>query len=61
MADTAVIHTGENSPEYIAYRLMHHCLEADKITAEKKTRKAILDTYAECLFAVRGHRKFETK
>jgi hypothetical protein len=65
MADT-VVHIGENSPEQIAYRLTQ-----DILTMERKAlhtgdlspgwstagRQYLLDTYAECLRAVRGLRK----
>jgi hypothetical protein len=65
MAETApVVLIGENSPEHVAHRLMHevarierkafyHHPEAGWQTAD---RKYILDTYAECLQAVLGHR-----
>jgi hypothetical protein len=65
MADAPVLHIGENSPEKIAYKLLH-----DVMTVEKKAlvvhrqeggitqadRKYIFDTYAECLHAVEGKR-----
>ena len=52
MADQPVVHIGENSPEYVAFKLYH---EITRIEArgEKPDRKWILDTYAECLLAVR--------
>ena len=62
MVDTpVVIHQGENSPEYVAYKLLetiasqegkilHRGTSSAKATAE---RKWLLDTYAECLLAVR--------
>lgn len=66
MADKPqVVHIGENSPEYVAYKLM-----VDVMRLERKTtstgdlsagwstaeRKYLLDTYAECLLAARGYR-----
>jgi hypothetical protein len=63
MADT--VHIGENSPEYVAYLLMHECAKAEKINTLRQstskpsgetTRKWLLETYAECLKAVKGDR-----
>lgn len=53
MADKAVVHIGENSPEKIAYLLMIDVMNAEKTQRSKKT---IMDTYSECLDAVRGSR-----
>ncbi len=50
MADVPVIHIGENSPENIAYKLTHEIARLEKGFAD---RKKLLDTYAECLRAVR--------
>jgi hypothetical protein len=50
MADNDTVHIGENSPEYVAYRLMQ--LIADTENNIKRDRKWILDTYAECLLTV---------
>jgi hypothetical protein len=62
MVDTpVVIHQGENSSEYVVYKLLetiasqegkvlHRATSSAKATAEKKW---LLDTYAECLLAVR--------
>ena len=58
MADAAV-HIGENSPEYVAYLLLKEVTRAEgkKIgglsTDPGVTRQYLLDTYAECLEAVR--------
>jgi hypothetical protein len=60
MADT-VVHIGENSPEHVAYRLLRDIGNVeDKIfsTSERNpqkvaTRQWILQTYADCLLAVR--------
>jgi hypothetical protein len=65
MSDTPVVHIGENSPEYVAYKLL---LDIQRI--ERKAfsggeikqgwstadRKWVLDTYAECLKAATGGR-----
>jgi hypothetical protein len=56
MAD-AVVHIGENSPEKVAYALMTDVFNAEYVQGgPKRTRKQILDTYAECLDTVRGRR-----
>ena len=64
MPDAArAVHIGENSPEEVAYKLLAHIAHAEgfylasapgKVTPA--SRKFILDTYAECLLAVKGHR-----
>ena len=67
MADNAVVHIGENSREYVAYKLLQEIAETEGVTFshkpfnEKKSadRKYILDTYAECLEAVQGHRSLD--
>jgi hypothetical protein len=62
MADAPVVHIGQNSPEEVAYKLWHEVARAEgKDTTytsgnNKPNRKWILDTYAECITAVRGHR-----
>jgi hypothetical protein len=45
MADKPVVHIGENSPEWVAYKLMHDILMTEKKTPANATRKDILDTY----------------
>ena len=50
MADKPVVHIGENSPEYVAYRLLQDVLQAE--APQKPSRKLILDAYAECLTAI---------
>jgi hypothetical protein len=64
MADkNTVIHIGENSPEQVAYNLMLHIARIeDKLlyrsgTREGADRKWVLDTYVECLRAVRGQQR----
>jgi hypothetical protein len=56
MADTPVVHIGENSPEEVAYKLFRHIgtaeskgLGASSTTAD---REWILKTYAMCLETV---------
>jgi hypothetical protein len=65
MAEAApVVHIGENSPEQIAYKLFDHIVRVERQDLypdrgeQGATRKWILDTYAECLLAVKapGHR-----
>jgi hypothetical protein len=61
MADETVVHIGENSPEQVAYRLMHEIAEVERIAIisgdlqpqwTRAGRAWILDTYQECLYAV---------
>lgn len=58
MADQAVVHIGENSPEQVAFKLLKEVARAegkglyDGAHGEKPDRKWLLDTYAECLIAV---------
>lgn len=59
MADAPVAHIGENSPEEVAYKLLHIVAEAEGMTLHGTTarkanadRRWILDTYADCLLAV---------
>lgn len=61
MADAnAVVHIGENSPEHVAYKLLQDVMNAENRATYKHDkreladRKYILDTYAECLKAVRS-------
>ncbi len=68
MADDAVVHTAGNTPEQVAYKLMHDIAAIEGkalLTAtgapasgrggkELPDRKWLLDTYAECLLAVRN-------
>ena len=56
MADAPVIHIGENSPEKVAYTLMIDVFNAEKVKFDQRTRALVLDAYAECLEAVKGHR-----
>ena len=64
MADTPIVHIGENSPEHVAYRLLRDIAHvedklldrSEKNPTKVADRKWILDTYAECLRAARGSR-----
>ena len=65
MADT-VVHIGQNSPEYVALQLLDKVSLVEGFVAHRNpgsgqttaTREWILDTYAECLYAVKGNRDF---
>lgn len=58
MADNAVVHIGENSPEQVAYKLMRDIAHAEKISLQgmsvNSSREWLLKTYAQCLQAVRS-------
>jgi hypothetical protein len=56
MADTStVVHIGENSPEEVALKLFHEIVSVEARTlGANLNRKWILDTYSECLMAVRS-------
>jgi hypothetical protein len=66
MPDAPVVHIGENSPEHVAYQLFREVARAEKMNVinsptshgGEATRKWILDTYAECLYAAMGRRQF---
>jgi hypothetical protein len=47
---------GEGSPEFVAWRLTDYIFRNDQQLG--KTKKQILDLYAECLYATRGRRSF---
>lgn len=63
MADQTVVHIGENSPEQVAYRLMHEIATVEGVSFSrmpsqgnrKATREWILKTYVQCQFATRGY------
>ncbi len=64
MADEAVVHIGENSPEHVAYRLLRDVAWAEGMAKStghmfETDRKWILDTYAECLGAVKSGRVWQ--
>jgi hypothetical protein len=50
MADAPAVQNGENSPEYVAWKLMFEVLRHEN--PKSMTRQLVLDTYAECLQAV---------
>lgn len=59
MTEQAFVHMVENSPEHVAYQLMKDILdvEGNVFAAGHQNsvdRKQILDTFAECLMAVRN-------
>ncbi len=65
MADSSVVHVGQNSPEYVALKLLEMVARVEKRTfyhsqdmrnETTADRAYLLDTYAECLEAVRGQR-----
>lgn len=60
MADAIpVVHIGENSPEEVAYKLLKTIASNERKTLSgnmepaSADRKWLLDTYAECLIAVK--------
>jgi hypothetical protein len=66
MTDTAPVHIGENSPEQVAYKLLENIAAVEKMVLTVHSgslasgwkfadRKWILDTYAECMGAVRDY------
>ena len=54
---TSVIHIAENSPEHIAYKMMRDLFVVEKKHFDSLSREEYLDTYDECLEAVKGFRK----
>jgi hypothetical protein len=60
MAEAAVVHVAENSPEYVAFKLLQEiaAVEGRAIQGiegnKRANRKWILNTYAQCISAVRG-------
>lgn len=63
MADAPVVHIGENSPEHVAYHLTRDVLLViERKRMEQLSRKEYLDTYAECLNAVKfSHQRVSLK
>jgi hypothetical protein len=59
MANAPVVHIGENSQEQVAYKLLDKVLASEN--HQSWSRKLILDTYAECLDAVTGHRSYKSQ
>lgn len=59
MADQTVVHIGENSPQRVAHVMAREILfQIEGKEWNGIDRKTFLDTYAECLQAVNGFRKF---
>lgn len=64
MADPKPVVLGENSPEEVALKLVRMIAEIERKALHSNPsgayqaadRKWLLDTYAECLQAVRGYR-----
>jgi hypothetical protein len=64
MADQAVLHIGENSPEQVAYKLMLDVARIEKRALHGDAssgytpadRKWLLQTFMECHYAVRNVR-----
>lgn len=58
MAETVNLSVGENTVEYVAYRLMKDVASAEGITihgmGKNANREWILRTYMQCLTAVRA-------
>lgn len=56
MVDQPSVHVGENSPEYVAFRLLERIamVENRGFNAGGADRNWILDTYAECLLVVQS-------
>ena len=58
MADKPAVQIGENTAEYIAYRLMHEIMAAEKMSlvgggdTKRVDRRYLLDSFAECMLAV---------
>lgn len=60
MADGTVVHIGENSPEYVAYKLLHDIMSAEGRTFNASSSKQIVDrtyilkTYYQCWQVAKG-------
>jgi hypothetical protein len=65
MAESTVVHIGENSPEKIAYVLLCDIARMESTVLHSNpsngqqiaTRQWLLDTYSECIEAVKGYRR----
>jgi hypothetical protein len=60
MTEASVVPIGENSPEHVAYKLLEtiasnegKILSSGTMSKATADRKWLLDTYAECLLAVK--------
>ena len=56
MAENAGFQIADNSPEQVAYNLMELIRTSERRRIDAVDRAWILDTYSECLTAVRGQR-----
>ena len=58
MAEASNVNVGENSPEQVAYKLMHDIARSEKITMAgmgiNSNREWIIRTYCQCLLAVKA-------
>lgn len=60
MADNTTVHIGENSPEQVAYKLLHDVMTAEDRTlhgagsTKRADRDYILTTYQQCRRVVAG-------
>jgi hypothetical protein len=58
MADSAVVHIGENSPEQVAYKLLLHMASIDGFTlqglGDRPTKEWLIKNYSTCLSAVQN-------
>jgi len=61
MADNVTVQLGENSQEYMAWRLMGLVVNAEKRTPQNSDRAYLLATYEECLHVVKGHGQLKKK
>lgn len=57
MSGSSIIHIAENSPEHIAYKMMRDVFVVENKPFDSLTRDEYLDTFEECLEAVKGFRK----
>ncbi len=61
MADQPVVHIGQNSPEQVAFKLVHEIARAEGRVTDRNpssgqqtaSKEWLLDTYAECLRTVK--------
>lgn len=64
MADLPVSTASENTPEHVAYLLLERIADLEGVALARggkdklASRKWLLDTYAECLDAARGARRY---
>ncbi len=63
MSEKSVVHIGENSPQQVAYKLLHIVAKGEgkniSHTSTAVDRKWLLDAYAECLQATMGNRYWQ--